>query len=133
MSQRKKDRSLLSATRHSHPRQHPLPTRRTHPHEPVLGLKLLLGLLVIVDQTEPGRPSTSKLGLESESGDSALVSLVQGGELLVELGLGDGGSGGVEDVDDELSSVEETVGDELAGSDGDRAGGILWVVSGTTG
>lgn len=99
----------------------------------MLGLKLLLGLLVIVDQTESGRPSTSKLGLESESGDSALVSLVQGGELLVELGLGDGGSGGVEDVDDELSSVEETVGDELAGSDGDRAGGILWVVSGTTG
>ena len=107
----------------------PDPTRRgnpTYPHEPVLGLKLLLRLLVIVDQTEPGGPSTTKLGLEPESRDSALVSLVEGGELFVELGLGDGGSGGVEDVDDELTTVEETVGDELAGSHGDRAGGILW-------
>ena len=92
----------------------------------MLGLKLLLRLLVIVDQTEPGGPSTTKLGLEPESRDSALVSLVEGGELFVELGLGDGGSGGVEDVDDELTTVEETVGDELAGSHGDRAGGILW-------
>ena len=97
----------------------------THPHEPVLGLKLLLRLLIIVNQSKPSRPPTSKLGLESKRADSALVSLVQGGELFVELGFGDGGSGGVEDVDDELSSVEESVGDELAGSDGDRAGGIL--------
>jgi hypothetical protein len=97
----------------------------THPYEPVLGLKLLLRLLVIINQPKPSGPPTSKLGLESKRADSALVGLVQAGELFVELGFADGGSGGVEDVDDELSSVEETVGDELAGSDGDRAGGIL--------
>ena len=91
----------------------------------MLGLKLLLTLLIIVNQPKPSRPATSKLGLESKSANSALVSLVQGSELFVELGFADGGSGGVEDVDDELASVEETVGDELAGSDGDRAGGIL--------
>lgn len=91
----------------------------------MLGLELLLGLLVIVDQTEPGRPSTTKLGLETKSRDPGLVGLVKSGELFVELGLGDGGSGGVEDVDDELTTSQETVGDELAGSHGDRAGGIL--------
>jgi hypothetical protein len=91
----------------------------------VLGLELLLGLLVIVDQTETGRSSTTELGLESESRDSGLVGLVQGGELFTELGLRDSGSGGVENVDNELTTVQKSVGDELSGSDGDRAGGIL--------
>jgi hypothetical protein len=91
----------------------------------VLGLESLLALLVIVDQSESSGSTTSELGLESESGNSGLVGLVQSSELLVELGLGDGGTGGVKDVDNELTTVQQPVGNELPGADSDRAGGIL--------
>lgn len=63
--------------------------------------------------------------LETEDGDSLLVSLVQGGQLLLQLRSRDGSSGRVEDVKNELLSVEQSVGDELSSSEGDRAGGIL--------
>jgi hypothetical protein len=63
--------------------------------------------------------------LETEDGDSLLVGLVQSGQLLAQLRSRDGSSGGVENVKNELLSVEQSVGDELSGSEGDRAGGIL--------
>ena len=120
----------------------------THPHESVLGLELLLRSLVIVDETETSRSATTELGLkehativsattlraptipspthlEAEDGNSLLVGLVQSSQLLAELRSRDRGSGGVEDVKNELLSVEQSVGDELSGSEGNRAGGIL--------
>jgi hypothetical protein len=43
----------------------PKPDRcnETHPDKSVLGLELLLGSLVIVDETETGRSTTTELGL----------------------------------------------------------------------
>lgn len=101
------------------------PQLLTHPHEPVLGLESLLGLLVIVNQTETSGSTTTELGLESKGGNPGLVGLVESAKLLVDLSLGDGSSGGVENVDNELTTVQKSVGDELSGSDGDRAGRIL--------
>ena len=56
--------------------------------------------------------------LEAKGDHTSLVGLVEGGELLGELALGDIRSGGVEDVNDELTSGQETVGDEFACADG---------------
>lgn len=97
----------------------------THPHEPVLGLKLLLRFLIIVDQTKTGRRTATELSLETENGHTLLVGLVKGSKLLRELRTRDVGASGVEDSEDKLSSVEETVGDELGGSQGDGAFRVL--------
>lgn len=99
--------------------------RHTHPDEPVLGLKLLLRVLVVVDQAETLAGTTTKLGLHAENDDPLLLGLVQGGELVAELIPGQVGSGRVEDSEDKLLSVEQSVRDELGGSDGNGAGGVL--------
>jgi len=54
---------------------------------------------------------------EAEGDDASFFGLVEGSQLLGELGLGDIGSTGVKDVNDELASGQETVGDELACAD----------------
>lgn len=94
----------------------------------MLGLKLLLALLVVVNHTETLRRSTTELGLQAENNDSCLLSLVQRGELLSELISGQVGAGGVENSEDKLLAVKQSVGDELGGSEGDWAGGILRLV-----
>ena len=104
--------------------------KTTHSHKTVLGLKLLLALLVVVDHTETLRRSTSELGLQAEDDNSGLLGLVERSELLGQLISGQVGSGRVEDRKDELFTVEESVGDELGGSEGDWAGGILGSVDG---
>lgn len=91
----------------------------------MLGLKLLLRVLIIVDQTETGRRTATELGLKTEDDDTILVGLVKGTKFLRELRTRDVGASGVEDSEDKLSSVEETVGDELGGSEGDGAFGVL--------
>ncbi len=81
----------------------------THPHQPVLWLEPLLTSLIVVDQTETSRPSTTELGPETEDGDPVLLGLVHLGEVLADLGSRDGGSGWVEDIQNELFTVEESV------------------------
>jgi len=61
-------------------------------------LELLQGLLGVVDQSEAGALATTVLCAEPEDGDLVLVGLVQVGQLLTELILGDVGAVGVEDV-----------------------------------
>ena len=56
--------------------------------------------------------------LEAKGNDTSLVGLVQASELLREFALWDIRSGGMEDVNDELASGQETVGDEFACADG---------------
>ena len=56
--------------------------------------------------------------LEAKGNHASLFGLVDGGELLRELALGDVRSAWVEDVDDELASGQEAVGDEFACADG---------------
>jgi len=92
--------------------------RHTHPNQPISGLKLFLRLLVVVDQRESGAPPTTKVCLEAKGNDTGLFGLVEGSELLGEFAPWDIRSGGVKDVDDELASGQDTVGDEFACADG---------------
>jgi hypothetical protein len=70
----------------------------TNADQTVGGLELLQGLLGVVDQGEAGALTTTVLGAETEDGDLVLVGLVQVGQLLAELVLGDVGTVGVEDI-----------------------------------
>jgi hypothetical protein len=63
-----------------------------------VGLELLQGLGGVVDQSEAGGLATTVLRAETEHGDLVLVGLVQVGQLLAELVLGDVRAVGVEDV-----------------------------------
>lgn len=70
----------------------------TDTDETVVGLELLEGLGGVVDQSEAGALTTTVLCAETEDGDLVLVGLVQVGQLLTKLVLGDVGAVGVEDV-----------------------------------
>jgi hypothetical protein len=63
-----------------------------------VGLELLQGLLGVVDESEASALTATVLCAETEDGDLVLVGLVQIGQLLAELVLGDVGAVGVEDV-----------------------------------
>ncbi|GMR48695.1 hypothetical protein PMAYCL1PPCAC_18889, partial [Pristionchus mayeri] len=85
--------------------------------ESVLGLELLGQVEGVVDESESDALSTSELATESEGNDQIRGSLVQRGELLFDLGLGDRGTGRVDDFDDHLLSGEQAVGHDLSGTD----------------
>lgn len=97
----------------------------TYADQAVLGLELLLGLLVVVDETEALRRATTELGAEAEDDDALLLGLVELGEALSEVVARDVGAGGVGDSDNELLAVKQAVGDELRSPDGDGSGGVL--------
>lgn len=92
---------------------------KASPNQSVLGLKLPLRLLVVVDQRKACAASTTELRPEAERNHARLFGLVDFGELLRELGLGDVCPRRVEDIHDELAASKETVGDEFARPDGD--------------
>lgn len=71
----------------------------------------------LVDQTETGGLSTTEVSSETEHGDSIFVSLVKLRQLLSQLILGHVWSVWVQNVNDELSSGQQWVGDDLSGSD----------------
>lgn len=89
-------------------------TKGTHSDETVSGFELLLGSLIIVDQSKSSAPSSTKLCSETEGHDAGLVGFVKSSQLLGEVGSRDIGAAGVEDVDNELTTREESVGDEFA-------------------
>lgn len=64
----------------------------------VVGLKLLQGLGAVVDQGEAGGLSATELRPQTKDIDLVLGGLVEGGQLLAELVLGDVGTAGVQDV-----------------------------------
>lgn len=68
------------------------------PDQAVLGLELLQSLGGVVDEGEAGGLAATELGAQAKDLDLLLLGLVQAGELLAELGLGDVGTAGVEDV-----------------------------------
>jgi hypothetical protein len=70
----------------------------TDANETVVGLELLEGLGGVVDEGKAGALTATVLCAETEDGDLVLVGLVQVGQLLTELVLGDVGAVGVEDV-----------------------------------
>lgn len=91
----------------------------TYANKPVLGLKLLGSLQGVVDQGEPCRFATTKGGLEAENENDLLLHLVNLGQLLTELIPGHVGTRRVQNVDDHLLPLQEPVGQELTGADGD--------------
>jgi hypothetical protein len=95
-----------------------LEDRDTHSNQPISWLKLFLRLLIVVDQRKSGALSTTKVCLKAEGNDASLVGLVEGSELLRKFALWNIRSGGVEDIDHELTSGQEAVGDEFACADG---------------
>src|SRR6266850_1887557 len=94
----------------------------THPYQAVLGFKLPLHLLAIINQREPRAPATAKVCLESKGDDAGLVGLVDPCELFGHLGPGDRRSRRVKNIDDELTAGEEAVRGEFSGTyrDGGR-------------
>lgn len=69
-----------------------------HPDESVLGLELLHSLGGVIDESEASGLATTELCAETEDGDLVLGGLVESGQLLTELVLGDVGAAGVQDV-----------------------------------
>jgi hypothetical protein len=64
--------------------------REPYPDQPVLGLELLGGLEVVVDEAEAGRLATSEVGAELEDEDAVgVLDLVNLGQLILEIRLRD--------------------------------------------
>jgi len=71
-----------------------------YPLQVALGVVLLAGVHVVVNQSEPGGAAASELGLEAEDNHILLVlRLVDLRELLSKVGLGDVGEVGMDDLD----------------------------------
>lgn len=64
----------------------------------VVRLELLHGLGRVVDKGEAGGLAATELGAQTEDGDLVLAGLVEAGELVTELILGDVGAVGVQNV-----------------------------------
>lgn len=75
----------------------------------------------LVDQTETSGLTTTELGSETKDGNSVLLSLVDLSQLLTELVLGDVSQVWVQDVEDELLSGQQWVGDNLTSSNSNSA------------
>ena len=87
----------------------------------VLGLEALGDLKVLVDETEADSATATKLGLEAVGEDGLGVSdLEHLGKKLSELSLGDTTTARVEDVNDELLTLEQTVDGHATHTDGAR-------------
>lgn len=71
---------------------------KTNADESVVRLELLHGLGGVVNEGKAGSLAATELGAETEDGDLVLLGLVEAGELVAELILGDVGAVGVEDV-----------------------------------
>lgn len=76
-----------------------------------MGLELLHGLGGVIDKSEASGLATTELGAETEDVDLVLGGLVEGGQLLAELVLGDVRTVGVEDIPVKLkkAGVSKTV------------------------
>lgn len=85
----------------------------------VLGFESLGVFNRRVDQTETGRLATTEGSSETENRNGILFSLVDFGQLFSQFILGDVTSVGVDNVNDELSSRQQGVGDNLSSSDSD--------------
>lgn len=79
----------------------------------------------VVDESKASGASTTEGSSHAEDDALLLGGLVHLRELLRELSLGDVGAGRVDDIQNHLLPLEQTVGDELASSEGDGRGGVL--------
>jgi len=84
----------------------------------VLGLKLLGRIGSVVDKGKAGGFASTKGNLEAENDHGILVALVHGGQLFAEHRLANGGHVGMNHIQDHLLAHQQTVGHELARTDG---------------
>ena len=82
----------------------------------MLGFELSLRCLVIIDKAKTGALSTTKVRPETEEDDASFVRLVHVSELCRKFILGHIWARWMENVQDELTARQETVRDELAGT-----------------
>jgi len=94
-------------------------------HKPVAGLVLLEVLDAVVDETEARGASAAEHGLEAVDDDSVHVSLVELGDVLAELLLGDGLASGVDDIHD-LKREAQRAEDEDEQKNGERQAREDW-------
>ena len=93
-----------------------LPHQSPH-HNKEKYLKLLQVGFRVINQGETSGLPTTKLSAETKCLDSLLGSFVERCKTGADFIFGEIGFGGVEDVDDKLFAVEETVCDEFAGAE----------------
>ena len=89
--------------------------------ESVLGLELLGVVHGVVDQSKASGLAASKVGLEPEGEDTVGGAVVHLGQLLPDVGLGDGALAGVEHIHHHLPPAQQSVEHVLAGPDGHTA------------
>ena len=80
-----------------------------------LGVVLLSSVGIIVDASESGGSATTELGVESENGDVLWLGVEHLGELLLDNNLGDGSLIRVDQLNNDLLSLQEWVLDESSG------------------
>ena len=80
-----------------------------------LGVVLLSGVSVIVDASKSGRSASTELRVESEDGDQLWLGVEHLGELLLDNNLGDGSLIRVDQLNNDLLSLQEWVLDESSG------------------
>lgn len=80
----------------------------------MLGLKFLLGSFIIIDQSESGASPSTKMCPKTKSNDTIFIGLVETGKFFRKIRLRDIRTPRVKNVDDELATGQQTVGDELA-------------------
>lgn len=86
----------------------------------VFGLKLFGVVEGVVDEGKATATATAKVSSQAKGEDHIRGGLVHASQLLANLLLRDGRSVWMDDIDDHLLSVEQSVGHELARSDGAR-------------
>lgn len=84
-----------------------------------------MGYMTKMYQLRTSRTTTTEVRAHTEHGYLFLVCLVHGSELFRELVPRDIGTSRVDDIEHHLPTLQETVCDELAGTQGDGRGGIL--------
>lgn len=103
---------------------HLLMLPKTYSDQSVLGLELHR-FTRVVDEGKTGRTSTTECGAHAEDDTLLLGCLVHGSELLAKLGARDIGSRWVDDIQNHLLPLQETVGDELTRSKRDGRRSVL--------
>lgn len=89
----------------------------------VLGLELLGEVQRVVDQREAGRLTAAEVCAEAEHEAHVGRNLVHGCQLLADVLLVHRGQAGVQHIADHLLAAQQTVGHELAGTNGGRGCG----------
>merc|ERR1719187_2410215 len=92
--------------------------RNTLSVETILGLELLGKVHGVVDEGEPGRLAATEVGSEAEGEDPVRGAVVDLGQLVADVALGDGGLAGVQNVHHHLTTTQQAVGHVLPSTNG---------------